>query len=49
MIKYWTNLLNCSENVLLRNVYMLLDNDAIRNISYNGKTWAYQIKTMLQE
>lgn len=47
MIKYWNKLLKSDENLITRNIYNMLKNDANNNISYNGTNWAFQIKTML--
>jgi hypothetical protein len=46
MVKYWLQLLK-SENVLIKNVYKMLSQDANNGNSYNGLNWAFQIKSIL--
>lgn len=46
IIRYWMKILK-TDNILLRNVYNLLLNDAANDITYNGTNWAYQVKGML--
>ena len=48
MIKYWIKILNHSDSSLIKKMYMLLKSDTDRR-NYNGKNWAYQIKSILQE
>ena len=42
IIQYWIKL-----DLLLRNIYNMLANDAINNVTYNGNNWAYNVKSML--
>ena len=49
MIKYWTKILNQSDNSLVKKVYLMLKSDADININYSGKNWAYQIKSILRQ
>ena len=37
-----------TDNILLRNVYDFLFNDAINGCTYNGLNWAYQVKKILE-
>ena len=48
MIRYWTKILQSKEDSLERHVYTMLKHDANNNIQYNGKNWAYNIKTILE-
>ena len=48
MIKYWIKILK-NESSLLKKVYMMLWEDTDINLNYNGKNWASQIKTILQQ
>ena len=48
MIRYWTKILQPKEDSLERYVYTMLKHDANNNIQYNGKNWAYNIKTILE-
>ena len=45
-IRYWLKIIH-TDNLLLRNAYYVLRNDAINNHTYNGNNWAYNVKTML--
>ena len=49
MIKYWIKILKENESSLLKKVYMMLWEDTDINLNYNGKNWASQIKTILQQ
>lgn len=49
MIKYWTKILSQNDSALLKQVYIMLKNDADANRNYNRKNWAFQIKSILQE
>lgn len=49
MVKYWIKIINQNDSSLLKNTYMMLKEDADRNRNYNGKNWASQIKTILQQ
>ena len=48
IIRYWIKTIN-TDNVLLRNIYKMLYNDAANSNTYNGTNWAYQVKTLLYE
>ena len=48
IIRYWIKTIN-TDNVLLRNIYKMLFNDAANSNTYNGTNWAYQVKTLLYE
>ena len=37
-----------TDNILRRNVYDFLFNDAINGCTYNGLNWAYEFKNMLE-
>ena len=37
-----------TDNILLRNVYDFLFNDAINGCIYNGLNWAYEVKKTLE-
>ena len=48
MLKYWQNILNMNNNMLTKNVYILLKNDADMNNAYiKESNWASQIKKIL--
>ena len=49
MIKYWVKIISQDDSSLLKQVYVMLKNDAETNRNYNGKNWAFQIKTILQQ
>lgn len=49
MIKYWSKILKLNNNCILKKTYNMLKEDADNNMSYNGKNWAFQIKTMLNQ
>ena len=49
MIKYWIKIVNLNENSLVKSAYIVIKNDAERNISYNGNNWAFQIKELLNK
>ncbi len=48
MLRYWSKLRQ-SEDMLLRNIYTMLRDDANRNVTYNGVNWAHQVKKILDE
>ena len=48
LIKYWTKIITQS-NTLLKNIYQTLKEDADMNRNYNGKNWAFHIRTILQQ
>ena len=48
IIRYWTKTIN-TDNLLLKNLYKLLFNDAANSNTYNGTNWACQVKTLLYE
>ena len=47
ILRYWMKILQ-TDNILLRNVYDFLFNDAINGCTYNGLNWAYQVKKILE-
>ena len=49
MIKYWIKIVAQNDTSLVKQVYTMLKNDAEANINYNGKNWAYHIKSILQQ
>ena len=49
VIKYWIKMLHQSDSSLVKQMYMLLKSDTDLNNNYNGKNWAYQIKSILQQ
>lgn len=49
IIKYWLKIISADNNLLIKQVYMSLKQDADNNLSYNGKNWAYQVKKILDE
>lgn len=49
MIKYWSKILKLNNNCILKKTYNMLKEDADNNISYNGKIWAFHIKTVLNQ
>ena len=48
MIKYWIKLLKEPDTSLIKQFYLMLKEDTDHNYNYNGKTWASQIKQLLQ-
>ena len=49
IIKYWIKILNQNNTSLVKQVYIMLKEDANNQLHYNGNNWAYQIKNMLQQ
>ena len=49
MFRYWIKILNLNENSIIKQVYLLLKNDADNGINYNKNNWASQIKEMLEQ
>ena len=49
IIKYWIKILNQNNSSLVKNVYLMLKEDAETHCNYNDKNWAFQIKDMLQK
>ena len=49
IIKYWIKILNQNHTSLVKQVYIMLKEDANNQLHYNGNNWAYQIKNMLQQ
>ena len=49
MIKYWIKIVAQNDTSLVKQVYIMLKNDAEANRNYNGKNWAYHIKSILQQ
>lgn len=49
MIKYWLNILKQNDSSLVKIVYNMLKEDCDFDISYNGRNWAFQIKSLLQQ
>ena len=49
MIKYWMKILQQSGTSIVKLIYLMLKEDADRNSSYNGKNWAWQIKSILEQ
>ena len=47
MIKYWVKIVSQDDSSLLKQIYFMLKENADRN--YNGKNWASNIKSILQE
>ena len=48
MVKYWLKTLKLEETSIPRKIYLMLKRDADNGISYNGLTWAFHIKTILE-
>ena len=49
MVKYWIKILSQKDTSLLKTAYLMLKTDADANANYNGKNWAYQLKSILQQ
>ena len=49
IIKYWIKVLKQSEASLVKKAYLIMKSDVDIDINYNGKNWAYQIKSILQQ
>ena len=49
VIKYWIKILKQHDTSLIKQIYIMLKDDAENNHNYNGKNWASQIKDMLQQ
>ena len=49
IINYWIKILNQNDSSLVKQVYLMLREDAENHRNYNGKNWASQIKDMLQQ
>ena len=49
IMKYWIKLFNQNYTSFVKQVYIMLKEDANNQLHYNGKNWAYQIKNMLQQ
>ena len=49
VIKYWLKILKRHDTSLIKQIYIMLKDDAENNHNYNGKNWASQIKDMLQQ
>ena len=49
IIKCWIKILNQNDSSLVKQVYLMLREDAENHHNYNGKNWASQIKDMLQQ
>ena len=49
MVKYWIKILSQKDTSRLKTAYLMLKTDADANANYNGKNWAYQIKSILQQ
>ena len=48
-IKYWIKILNQNDSSLVKQVFLMLREDADNHRNYSGKNWASQIKGMLQQ
>ena len=48
MFKYWVKVLKQTDTSFVIRVYLMLNENADINCSYNGKKWASQIKQILQ-
>ena len=49
IIKYWIEILNQNDSSLVKQVYLMLREDAENHRNYNGKNCASQIEDMLQQ
>ena len=49
IIKYWIKILKQHDTSLMKQIYIMLKDDAENNHNCNGKNWASQIKDMLQQ
>ena len=49
IFKYWIKILKQQEHSFIKLLYKPMKNDCDLNITYSGKNWAYQIKTLLNE
>ena len=47
ILRYWFKIIN-TENVVVREIYNMLLQDATNGNTYNGSNWAYQVKSMLE-
>ena len=45
ILRYWFKIIN-TENVVVREIYNMLLQDATNGNTYKGSDWAYQVKSM---
>ena len=48
ILKYWIKLLKLQQDSVPKKIYLLLKDDANKNMTYNGSNWAFQIKSILE-
>ena len=48
MFRYWNMILLSNENSIVKQIYLMLKDDANRNLTYRNQNWAHQIKSMLK-
>lgn len=49
MIKYWVKVISRDNSTLTKRIYLTLKDDTESGRNYNGKNWAFQIKSILQQ
>ena len=48
MLKYWIKLLKLQQISVPKKIYLLLEDDENKTMTYNGSNWAFQIKSILE-